>query len=92
MPEFVLRYKRGCAAQADQIALAVQAEAAKAFGMEVVFETKVLGKNSGLSTFCVTGWVTDNEDKLQQKVVFAQAEILATMQKLAYQDQSVECW
>jgi len=105
MPEFSLRYKIPAQADTDvevekirlqalEIANQVQVLASTIFfDWEVGYEVEPFSSDtSNQSDFALTGWVTDNEDKLIKTVMRAQAEISVLMQGLAYEDQTVSCW
>ena len=74
------------------MAEAVRTKAQEVFEKKVAWEVREFADCGGQPDFAVTGWVTDNEDKLADVVLTAQAEILTVMQYSAYKDQTVECW
>src|SRR5258706_2340609 len=104
MPAFLLRYKVPEDLESSsefekytnnvlKLASKIQAKASEIFfGWDVAFEVRPFSYPHNQPDFSVTGWITDNDNLYTEIVLKAQAEILALLEKEAFEDQTVECW
>lgn len=104
MPAFLLEYKLPkdlCAStEEDGFLLRVQNMADKIqakvseifFGWTVSYQIHEIVHSSNMPDFYVTGWVTDNDDNYVDLALKTQAEVLAIMSNLCFEDETSECW
>jgi len=104
MPAFLLEYKLPedlCTSteeeefllRAQNMADKIQAKASEIFfGRTVSYQIREIVHSSNMPDFHVTGWVTDNDDSYADLTLKTQAEVLAIMARLCFEDETPECW